>query len=138
MPDGTLKTFFVGVKGVIAKDNHILLLKKNGDRPFWDVPGGRINEGETIGQTLVRELKEELPSLATITVAELLSAHALTRNIQDTTSLTLLFYRVEATFTSDDIKLSSEHSEYEWMTFEQALEVCSEGIAEAIRMLKAR
>jgi len=42
-------------------DNKILLIKRN-TRPFvgyWALPGGRMDIGETVDQTVVREVKEE-------------------------------------------------------------------------------
>jgi ADP-ribose pyrophosphatase YjhB (NUDIX family) len=42
-------------------DNKILLIKRN-TRPFvgyWGLPGGRMDPGETIEQTVVREVEEE-------------------------------------------------------------------------------
>lgn len=42
-------------------DNKILLIKRN-THPFigfWALPGGRMDPGETIDQTVIREVKEE-------------------------------------------------------------------------------
>lgn len=38
-----MKTFYVGVKGVIVKDGKALILKGGEGRDFWEVPGGRID-----------------------------------------------------------------------------------------------
>jgi 8-oxo-dGTP diphosphatase len=46
-----------GVKGIIRKDDHFLVLVKP-DGTF-DLPGGRVEEGETIQSALHREINEE-------------------------------------------------------------------------------
>ena len=48
----------VSVKGVLLVDGKVALLRN--DRNEWELPGGRIDKGETREQALVREFKEEL------------------------------------------------------------------------------
>ena len=46
-----------GVKGIIRKNSHILVLVKPNDA--LDLPGGRVERGETIQSALQREIDEE-------------------------------------------------------------------------------
>ena len=113
-----MKTFYVGVKGVIVRDGKVLLLHTNanhenrGDR--WEMPGGRIDGDETIEQALRRELKEELPNIQNIEIGEILSSHRLLKDIEGNNSLVLIFYRVKADFGGSEPELSEEHLEYQW------------------------
>jgi mutator protein MutT len=60
----TEQLFHVGVKGLIRNDEGKVLLLKlpvwKGRPSHWDLPGGRMNPGETFEQTLRRELREEI------------------------------------------------------------------------------
>lgn len=55
----------IGTLALIVKDKKVLMGKK-GNRPghflndAWHFPGGKSDAGETPGQTVVREMKEEL------------------------------------------------------------------------------
>lgn len=57
MPSSTSKIFRVSAKGVVRMDGKILLLRKAGG--MWDLPGGRIEDGEEPEAALVREILEE-------------------------------------------------------------------------------
>ena len=46
------------IKGVLLVDRRVLLVKNSRDE--WELPGGRIDEGEEHSQTLLREFAEEL------------------------------------------------------------------------------
>lgn len=51
------KSYRVSVKGVLIRNKRVLLLQKH--NRIWDLPGGRIEDGETAERCLVRELQEE-------------------------------------------------------------------------------
>ena len=48
----------VSIKGVLLIGGKVILVKN--DRDEWELPGGRMDPGETHEQTLVREFREEL------------------------------------------------------------------------------
>ena len=52
------------VSGVVIKNNKILLLKKF-SKDYYEMPGGKKGENESIEDCLVRELQEEIGITAT-------------------------------------------------------------------------
>ena len=54
----TEQLFQIGIKAIIRNDENQILLLKNKD--YWDIPGGRVDQGEDIETTLLRELNEEI------------------------------------------------------------------------------
>ena len=122
-----MKIFYVGIKGVIVKDGKVLLLRANkgrGRRDLWEVPGGRIDNQETIFQALTRELKEEVPNIKNIQVHDVLFAHRLPWDIDGHKSLVLIFYRVTANFDGDP-QISDEHVDWQWADKATALKLVS-------------
>lgn len=114
------KTFFVGVKGLIIKDDKVLLFwRSNGAREHWDIPGGRIDGDDAIHETLLREVKEELPNAGEVAIGQLLTAQRLPHNIRNDIGLTLLIYEIKVDLP-EVIELSDEHDFCRWMTFEEA------------------
>ncbi|HMS50553.1 MAG TPA: NUDIX hydrolase [Candidatus Saccharibacteria bacterium] len=129
-----MKQFNVGIKGVVRrKDGAVLLLRKNQDDTFWDVPGGRIDGDESIEQTLNRELSEELPGIQDIRIGKILCAYRLQKDIALDTSLALVYYEVTAVLP-DPVQLSDEHNEYCWVSsLDQA--ALGDGTREALMAL---
>ncbi|MBQ8298556.1 MAG: NUDIX domain-containing protein [Clostridia bacterium] len=56
------KTIRKAVRCYLIKDEKILVVKYKNDnnkKDFYDIPGGKIEEGETPEQTVIREMNEE-------------------------------------------------------------------------------
>jgi len=51
-------TYPISIKGVLLVGSKVVLLRN--ERDEWELPGGRVDAGETHEQTLVREFREEL------------------------------------------------------------------------------
>lgn len=64
----------ISVKGIVFEDGKVWLRKN--ERNEWELPGGKMDEGEQPEQTVARELEEELGF--TVTVKDLISAHLAT------------------------------------------------------------
>lgn len=52
--------FRVSLKAVIFNDAGQILVVKENDRDWWDIPGGGMEHGESLKEALARELHEEV------------------------------------------------------------------------------
>lgn len=52
--------FRVSLKAVIFNEDGEVLVVKERDRDWWDLPGGGMDHGESIKEALARELNEEV------------------------------------------------------------------------------
>lgn len=117
-----IKDCNVGIKALLCVGEKCLIVKRvEATYEYWDVPGGRIDDDERLIETLERELREELPSVADFTVGEIVGAYRFKRNIINDRGLVFIFYKVEA--EDFDVVLSDEHTEYKWVTKENIEEL---------------
>ena len=107
------QSFYIGVKAVISQAGKVLILKDK-PRSKWELPGGRIDGNQTIEESLIRELAEEIPGAKLVKLGELLHAAAGDFTVENNHRLCLLFYAAEVALPSK-IELSDEHTEFAWV-----------------------
>lgn len=105
--------YYVGLKALLQKDGKVLLLrdKKTGR---LDLPGGRIDSTEfevPLEEILTREIREELGDDIVCRLGKPLFQYR-RYNMERNMPVFLTVY--EATVVSGEVRLSEEHSSYEW------------------------
>jgi len=95
--------FPISVKGIFFIDNKIVLLKN--ERGEWDLPGGKLNQNETIKDCLHREIKEELS--IEIEIKELIDVIQI--NILKKIKVIIPVYFCQTKAQYEDLKLSGEN-----------------------------
>lgn len=107
------ETHFVGKiaqKAIIVDGEKVLITRDRGDEVF-ELPGGRMNEGENLEEALVREVKEEIG----ITISPRGIIHAeIVEHTRDKTHQLFLIWEVERThpdevFTFDPQEVAEHH-----------------------------
>lgn len=130
-------TFHLGVKALIKnKEDKILLLRADIKRlkqhpswngqVYWDLPGGRVTQGEQVDEALQREVAEET-GINNITVGpQLYTAIANFRIPVDNKDVGLLLSVYHCSInTSVEVVLSDEHDSYGWFTVMEAASLLS-------------
>ncbi len=111
------KNFYVAVKALVCYGSKFLLIKRTtearGDYYHWEFPGGRLEFGESPMQALKREINEETG----LEVEKLILLNAWNSFKDECTEIIGLTYICTA--NGDNVMLSKEHSDYEWVTYEE-------------------
>ncbi|MBP1964221.1 NUDIX hydrolase [Paenibacillus aceris] len=109
-------TFRFGVHAIATNSEvHVLMLKRTYGNMGWSLPGGGVDPGETIHQALLRECHEELGIVVHNVVLTGFYYHS---NINAQVGI----FRCDIP-ENEQIKLSSEHSEYKWAHISELSEV---------------
>ncbi len=111
---------------VIDNNNRVLLLKRakheiNGGK--WDLPGGTLEEGETIKEALKREVKEETG--ADIEIGNIIKVSEFDKKHEEFNKRKSLRYL--AYYNSGKISLSDEHKTYKWIDIDKAPQLIGTG-----------
>jgi len=82
----------------------------------WEVPGGKPDEGEEIGECLIRETKEE-------TGLDLMITGVAGAGEGSIPNLNLVYVFMSGTVTTQGVILSDEHDDFKWLSLEDALQL---------------
>ena len=111
--------FRVPQKALIMDGEKILILKRAPDSSTypgcWDLPGGRLENGENPVHGLKREVMEET-GLKVEVGKPVFTFHEMYNNIP------LFFVIYECGVVSGQVRLSPEHTEFRWATKSEVLE----------------
>lgn len=115
-----MSIFYVAVHALVRNnENKVLVTKRakcNDYMPLkWDIPGGTVEEGETVEEALIRELKEETK----IDIKPIKLIYAYSNLSQLPTRQTIqLVYTCE--FRDGAVILNrEEHEEYKWVEYSE-------------------
>lgn len=113
----------IGVKVLIRRtDSKYLFIERtdvlqNETMQSWDIPGGRIEPEEALGDALAREVREEIGADIQGTVPRLINAQDIFVAAKDL-HVVRLTYMLD--FEPSVITLSDEHQSAQWLSLEQA------------------
>lgn len=119
----TFSTHIVSVAGLVLNDNNQILLIKT-PRRGWEFPGGQVENGETLHEALVREVKEETG--CDIEVDTLIGMYSNVQTEIDNdgkTIPTMLILDFHCTLINENLTTSEESLEVAWFSPEQAIQL---------------
>ena len=107
----------LSVCGVIMYQSKFLIVKRSETDDFlpncWEVPGGGIEDGETISEALKREIKEEIGLDISSKHPQLIGISEEFMNEEKTERYLQLNYTIVMD-TEPNLTLSSEHVAFDW------------------------
>lgn len=110
MDDDNLKWSLISVKGIAVRDGSIALACNFRDE--WDLPGGKLESGETLSECLAREFVEELRVRVSWGRVVDVVHHHFHRNI-------IVVIVGCDSVSGDQLLLSKEHTDARWVPVEQ-------------------
>lgn len=112
-----MKRFYgLTVRGVVKNNNEEILIvkrhpKSKTDPEMWELPGGKVEDGEYFTKALVREIKEEVN--LDCKVGDLCEA---VQNDYSNKRTVQLYMHLDN--VNGDVKISEEHTEFMWASID--------------------
>lgn len=117
-----MKQFYVGTGAIVEKDNTFLILKRSPKKDvspnIWEVVTGRLELDEDPKDGAFREITEEVQIQAEL-VMPVGTGFFYRGNKEFPMAFVVFWFR----YISGNVQLSWEHTDYKWVTLEEALEI---------------
>ncbi len=112
-----MKDYGLTVRGIIKNDNNEILIvkrhpKSKTDPEMWELPGGKVEEGEFFTDALVREIKEE--TNLNVNVGDF--AEAIQNDYSHKRTVQIMMY---LDVEDGEVKISEEHTDWMWADIEK-------------------
>lgn len=106
----------ISVKGIVFENGQVWLRKN--ERKEWELPGGKLDEGEQPDQTITRELLEELGFKTEL--VSIINAHMYTiqKSIDETRGVLVVSYLCKLIDKVGDFEYEGEAGKAEFRSFE--------------------
>jgi 8-oxo-dGTP diphosphatase len=121
------------VKSMIVNDGKLLIVKRADDDRYmpgiWEIPGGKAEDEESLSEALIRETLEETG------LSIVINREISVRDFKIKKKEIEMHIYLCSAIDIDKIKLSCEHSLYEWVPVEKAKEKISDFYFEEIDIL---
>ena len=122
------KPFGLAVKALVAdQEGRVLFIRRSeASKSFkrqWDLPGGKVDPGETFDVALLREVAEETGLTASLEGVAGAAEHEMSA-----VRVVLLF--MEARKASGEVQLSDEHDDFQWVARN---EICKLDLSDQLR-----
>ncbi len=107
------KRMDIGVKALIFNEDKFLVMHNKGvEEDLWELPGGRMEFGETAEETLRREMIEETGLI--VNPIKLLDTWNLIREDYQIAGIIYL-----CQFEQGEVRLSDEHDAFRWIGIDE-------------------
>ena len=115
-----MKSFYVGLAGLVEKNEKFLVLKRSVDKDFaprsWEPVTGRLEEEENPKVGILREIGEETKIKAQVVMP--VDTWFFCRGGKEFPMVFIAFW---CKHVEGEVKLGWEHSEYKWITLGEAI-----------------